>query len=335
MTIISTFSIGFSIIMAMTLLLSYVGFIKHVNKTWVTLWSCTGLLGGLAIAQYSHYSFYANAQDPLSTTSYRLLILFLPAMFYFFSRAILFPDHKIKTLHLLHFLPLPLAFIAPREFTVPVAFLIGTGYCFWLSSIIYKLRNVRKRFGLVFLFFGFFTIIAVLVLIIGFTASYVNPAYFYHFYTLGITASLVLVTGTLLVFPNVLSEIDEVVRLGYSNSTLNKVDIEACKLKLDQLMINSKMYQNENLSLALLADEMKISNHQLSELINSQFDMGFSQYIRAQRVEAAKLLLTTEPDSSILSISMQVGFNSQSNFYAAFKDITGGSPGNYRKQALQ
>ena len=333
MTIISTFSIGFSIIIALTLLVSYVGFIKHTNKTWITLVSCTGLLGGLALAQYNHYSFYASGADPLSSVSYRLLILFLPSMFYFFSRGILFPDIKAKAVHLIHFLPLPLAFLAPREVAVPLAFLIGTGYCFWLTSIVYKLRGVRKRFGLVFLFFGFFTIIAVLVLTIGFTASYVDPAYFYHFYTLGIAASLVLVTGTLFIFPNVLSEIDEVVRLGYSNSTLSNVDIEACKERLDQLMSSSKMYQNENLSLALLADEMKMSNHQLSELINSQFNMGFSQYIRAQRIEAAKQLLTTEPDASILSISMQVGFNSQSNFYAAFKEITGDSPGNYRKMA--
>jgi len=333
MTTISIFSIGFSIIIAMTLFISYVGFIKHANKTWVSLLSCGGLLIGLALAQYSHYTFYTDATDPLSTVPYRLLILFLPSMFYFFSRAILFPEQKVKPLHLLHFLPLPLAFIAPREFTVPVAFLIGTGYCFWLSSIVYKLRGVRKRFGLVFVFFGFFTVIAVLVLIIGFTASYVNPAYFYHFYTHGIGASLILVTGTLLVFPNVLSEIDEVIRLGYSNSTLGNIDIEASKQRLNELMLSAKMYQNENLSLAMLAEEMEMSNHQLSELINSQFEMSFSQYIRLQRINAARQLLISEPESSILSISMQVGFNSQSNFYAAFKDITGDSPGKYRKQA--
>lgn len=334
MNMISIFLIGFSIIIAMTLFVAYVGFIKHPHKNWVTLCSCGGLLGGLALAQYGHYSFYTNATDPLSTVSYRLLILFLPSMFYFFSRSILFPDLKVNLLHLLHFLPLPLAFLAPREVAVPMAFFIGTGYCFWLTSIVYKLRSVRNRFGLVFLFFGFFTVIAVLVLIIGFTASYIDTAYFYHFYTFGIGTSLILVTGTLLIYPNVLSEIDEVVRLGYANTTLNNVDIDACKGQLEQLMLSSKMYQNENLSLGLLADEMKISNHQLSELINSQFEMGFSQYIRVQRIEAAKQLLKTEPGASILSISMQVGFNSQSNFYAAFKEMTGDSPGNYRKQLL-
>ncbi|MCK4743571.1 MAG: AraC family transcriptional regulator [Sulfuriflexus sp.] len=334
MEIISIFNIGFSIIIAITLCVSYLFFIKHVNKGWMTLCSCVGLLGGLALAQYHHYYFYTAGVDPLSTVDYRLLILFLPPMFYFFSRAILFPELSVKLYHLLHFLPLPLAFIAPREVTVPTAFLIGTGYCLWLTNIAYNLRGVRKRFGLVFIFFTFFTVVAIFVLILGFAATYIDVAYFYHFYTTGIGLSLILVTGTLIVFPNVLSEIDEVVRLGYSNSTLANLDVEACKQALNEYLTASKMYQNENLSLALLAGAMNISPHQLSELINSQYDMGFSQYIRLQRIEAAKQLLKTEADASVLSISMEVGFKSQSNFYAAFKEITGESPGNYRKTVL-
>ena len=331
---ISIFMIGFSIIVAITLCVTYLFFIKHVNKNALTILSCVGLLGGLVTAQFYHYTFYTSDFDPLSSTEYRLLILFLPAMFYFFSRSILFPDLTVRPVHLIHFLPLPLAFFAPLEFTVPVAFLIGTGYCLWLTNIAYHLRGARKRFGLVFVFFSFFTVVAIFVLIFGFVATYVDAVYFYHFYTAGIGVSLILVIGTLLVFPNVLSEIDEVVRLGYSNSTLANIDIEASKQRLNELITVAKMYQNENLSLALLADAMKISHHQLSELINSQYEMGFSQYIRLQRVEAAKQLLKSEADASILSISMEVGFKSQSNFYAAFKEITGDSPGNYRKLVL-
>jgi len=335
MTIISTFIIGFSIIIAILLWLTYLLFIKHENKTWITVVSCTGLLIGLSVAQYNHYSFYEYDIDPLSTIGYRFLILFLPTVFYFFSRAILFPRQKITALHLAHFLPLLLAFLAPKEVAVPAAFLVGAGYCLWLTNIIYGLRSVRKRFGLVFFFFGFFTIIAIIVLFIGFAAADIGQAYFYHFYTFGIGSSLILVTGTLIVFPNVLSEIDEVARLRYSNSTLNNIDVEACKQKLEQLMNTAKMYQNDKLSLAILADEMQITTHQLSELINTQFDTSFSQYIRRQRVDAAKQLLIDEPNASVLSICMEVGFKSQSNFYSAFKEITGESPGNYRKPTTE
>jgi len=139
------------------------------------------------------------------------------------------------------------------------------------------------------------------------------------------------VIATLIAIPTVLNDIDEVVRIGYSNSTLSNLNIAECKIKLEALMNSAKMYQNENLSLAILSQEMNISNHQLSELINSEFDVGFSQYIRNQRIQAAKQLLISDVDVSILSISMEVGFKSQSNFYAAFKESTGISPGSYRK----
>jgi len=49
------------------------------------------------------------------------------------------------------------------------------------------------------------------------------------------------------------------------------------------------------------------------------------------RVAAAKDLLVSAPMQSILSIGMDTGFRSQSSFYAAFKEITGQSPGDYRK----
>jgi len=97
-------------------------------------------------------------------------------------------------------------------------------------------------------------------------------------------------------------------------------------------MGKDKLYQNEELSLSLLADQLDLSTHQLSELINTQFDVNFPRYIREQRIIEAKRLLIEEPTTSILSISMETGFKSQSNFYTAFKEITGISPGQYRKK---
>jgi AraC-like DNA-binding protein len=41
--------------------------------------------------------------------------------------------------------------------------------------------------------------------------------------------------------------------------------------------------------------------------------------------------LVDEPKSSVLSIGLSVGFNSQSNFYTAFREIAGQTPAQYRK----
>jgi transcriptional regulator GlxA family with amidase domain len=96
-------------------------------------------------------------------------------------------------------------------------------------------------------------------------------------------------------------------------------------------MTGGKAYQDESLSLASLAGTVGVSSHQLSELINTRLGIGFSRYVRECRVRAAKALLMSAPARSILSIGMDVGFRSQSAFYAAFKEVTGQSPGDYRR----
>ena len=159
--------------------------------------------------------------------------------------------------------------------------------------------------------------------------------YFYAFYTNSIGISFVLIVAALIVFPDLLAELAEAAKLSYAASTLKEVDVEASVGKLDELMKISRLYQNDNLSLAMLAEAMGLTSHQLSELVNRQFGVNFSRYIQEQRVSAAKLQLLKEPKSSVLSIGLEAGFATQSSFYAAFNEIAGMSPGAYRKSMSQ
>lgn len=254
-------------------------------------------------------------------------------MFFFFSRAILFPDARLRVAHLLHLAPIPLAFFAPRELATPLAFSIGTAYCLWITGIVYRLREHRRRFRFELFFFGLFSVLAILILVLGFSSSYIDNAYFYYFYANGIALAFVLVTGALIAFPELLRELHEVVRLNYSNSTLERVDIPAYIEKLEHLMETEKLFQNENLDLSTAAQILGLSSHQLSELINRHYGVGFPKYVRAKRVKEAEKLLVNEPEASVLSIGLEVGFKSQSNFYAAFKECHGQSPGAYRQSA--
>jgi AraC-like DNA-binding protein len=329
---ITLFSIGFSIIIAALLFLSYWLFIKSNNKTIASIFSCAVLLIGLSALQLHHYAFLIQQTSPLESIQYRFLLFLVPPSFYFFSRFVLFPDYKFQLKSSIHLLPLIIVFFVSRNIAVPLAFLIGAGYCFWLTKIIYNLRQHRKRFQIEFFFFAFFSLFAIAVLILGYSVSIIDDQYFYFFYSNGIGLAYILVTAALIIYPDLLNELTDAVTLSYSQSTLSNVDIETQLKKLNQLMHSANLYQNENLNLSLTAESMDISSHQLSELINTNYAVGFSRYIRELRVEQAKVLLKNEPDVSILSISMETGFKSQSNFYAAFKEITGISPGSYRKQ---
>jgi len=275
--------------------------------------------------------FLLENTDPLNSLFYRFILFLVPPTFYFFSRQALFPEYRLKLFSLTHFLPLLTVFFVERDIAVPIAFSLGTSYCLWLTYIIYGLKEYRNRFEVEFFFIAFFTLLAIVILILGFLVSFIDNAYFYYFYANGIALAFVLVTGALIIYPDLLNELTEAVKLGYATSTLTNIDIKKNLEKLNQLINSSKIYKNENLSLSTMAEAMELTGHQLSELINTQYGVGFSKYVRDIRIEKAKKLLKDEPNSSILSISMEIGFKSQSNFYAAFKDTTGLSPGSYRK----
>ncbi len=329
--LITTLNIGFSLVIALVLLICYLFFLKSNNKTPRAIAATILFLFGISALQLEHLAYFQLQQQPLDTAYYRLLLFSVPPLFYFFSRFVLFPDYKIKLTSFLHFLPIVAVPFLERDIAVPIAFVIGASYCMWLTLLIYRVKSHRNRFEIEFFFVAFFSIFALAVLAVGFSVSFIDDAYFYHFYANGIAFAYMLVTAALMIYPDLLNELTEVVKLSYMTSTLKSVDVEESKRKLEELMQKSNIYQNENLNLSTLAEAMELTGHQLSELINTQFGVSFSQYLREVRVERAKYLLKNEPDSSILSISMETGFKSQSNFYAAFKDLTGQSPGNYRK----
>lgn len=120
----------------------------------------------------------------------------------------------------------------------------------------------------------------------------------------------------------------------YRRSSLTHVDVERALSQLSRLMDEEHLYQNESVSLASLADAVGVSAHQLSELLNERLGLSFSQYLKERRVLAAQQRLIAEPDDSILDVGLAVGFSSSSAFYAAFRDITGKAPGQFRKENL-
>ena len=292
--------------------------------------TCALLLAGLAMLQLGHLDFINAGVSPIDSMNYRFWLFTTPSMFYLFSRSILFEETRFTLSTLIHLSPILLIFVARIEVSISILFCVGTAYSAWLTQLIYNLRGTRHRSRFELFFLVVFTLIAVTILILGFAFPYMDAAYFYYPYTFGIGLALVLVVASLLSFPELLAELAEAAKLSYTSSTLNDVNVAQKKQQLDALMREDKLYQQEDLSLATLADAVQLSPHQLSELVNTEFAMSFSRYIREHRIREAERLLVEQPDASILAISLEVGFKSQSNFYAAFKELTGKSPGAYR-----
>ncbi len=289
------------------------------------------LITGLAGIQTVHLGILLKQFDGFHSVMYTAMLYGIAPSFYFYSRQLLIADSRYRGRDLLHATPLILCFALPYRIALPCAFLIGSGYLLWLANIVYGLRRQRQRFRLELTALGVFFAIAVAVLVLGFIWPLLNEADFIIAYSILIGLAFFAATLTLLRFPSITADVSEAVQAAYAESTLKNIDKAAVLAKLDALMTKDKLYTLENLSLAVLAEQLQISQHQLSELINTEFQQGFSHYIRQHRIDAAKKLLLAEPNASVLSIGLSVGFSTQSNFYSAFRDIVGMAPGQYRK----
>lgn len=116
------------------------------------------------------------------------------------------------------------------------------------------------------------------------------------------------------------------------NDTASK---EAAR-KLATFMESEKPYLDFELTLQKLALQFELPEKELSVLINHHLGKHFFDFINEYRIEEAKSILAdpSKKGLTILEILYQVGFNSKSSFYTAFKKITHQTPTQYRKAAL-
>jgi AraC-like DNA-binding protein len=119
----------------------------------------------------------------------------------------------------------------------------------------------------------------------------------------------------------------------YKKSSLIKSEALLMISQLDHLMMTRKPYVNTSLKLKDLSEMLKISERNLSQLINEHKQQNFSDYVNTYRVKYAMKLLT-EPslkEKTILWVLFEAGFNSKSSFNTIFKKVTGCTPAEYRK----
>jgi AraC-like DNA-binding protein len=101
--------------------------------------------------------------------------------------------------------------------------------------------------------------------------------------------------------------------------------------KLQKAVAEKDLYKDPNLKLGDLAQKINISGHQLSELLNDHLGKNFSTYINEYRINEACKLILSDGRLSIEAIGYEVGYNSKSTFYAAFKKIKDMTPALFKE----
>ena len=201
------------------------------------------------------------------------------------------------------------------------------------------------------LLFGFFLCILWLLSLTIFDAYF--PSGYYQYYPLWIGISLLIywIAYTSIFQNSIYMERREIRNSIVENKiTQNKDDtkIQNKLLEIDEpsesinpmkfieinnLILKHSLYLKPKLSLKMISKQTKLSEGYLSQIINSNTNNNFNDYINNLRVETAKKLLLDDDyfKYTITAIGLESGFNTKTSFYNAFKKHTGHTPNNYKK----
>lgn len=103
--------------------------------------------------------------------------------------------------------------------------------------------------------------------------------------------------------------------------------------RLEQLAPTQAPHRDPDISLPRLAALMDITPHQLSELLNLHLGSSFYDYLnQCRHDDALHLLEQGGADLTVADIAYRAGFNNRNSFYKVFKEKTGMTPSDYRRQ---
>ena len=117
----------------------------------------------------------------------------------------------------------------------------------------------------------------------------------------------------------------------YARSKLGEGARRRIRHKLESALADQGIYRRSDLTLGTLAELLKERPHYLSQVISQDLASNFHDLVNRHRIEHAKRRLREDPDSNVLSIAMDCGFNSKSAFNLAFRRCTGTTPTGFRR----
>lgn len=118
----------------------------------------------------------------------------------------------------------------------------------------------------------------------------------------------------------------------YEKSALGPVQADRIARKLASAMCDDKLYRDPNLTLSALSAHISVSSNYVSQTLNESLRQSFFEFVNSWRIEEA-IPLVLEGQKSVTEIAYEVGFNSRSSFYTAFKLKTGHTPSSYKNNS--
>lgn len=224
----------------------------------------------------------------------------------------------------------------PRYYMVYTVTILMILYVFKIYSLYKKEKNnvtEPQRLWIKSLwlcFTGYTFIFFIYFLLIYFNWMTISNDYLIGY---GITFFIGIVTYFSFMQPNIFSGTIAFPFIKYKNNGLSISLAKEMKDKLVFLMESDKLFLDNSLTLDVLSEELNLSRHHTSQLINEHFQVNFFEFVNNYRIdEAMKLLEDHKNKLNINQIIYAAGFNNRTSFYNAFKKKTGVSPKSYRNK---
>ena len=341
----------------------YLGLVQLVSRNRK---AANYLLAILMFASFDllFYAYLNHSRNSFATGF--LNHLYVPANYFLGASTYLFYfdsfDHgfSIQKKHLLYFIPgivlfawfFTGGFIAPELFAQQPRVYFEGGSPSWIDKVMFIGFFYNSIFYTIILFNAYIVfsfrsltteasarIFLSLFIVTGVLTFFAVSAYvvqydLYLYIACALATALVVFTAVFgRRYPEFFNDFGQAIeKAKYRRSRLEGIDVEELQDRLFSLMYKEKLYLEENLSLSMVAEELEIKPHQLSEFMNRYQKMNFSRFVNQFRVDAAAKMLLDDPEANVLSVAFQVGFNSKATFYSAFQSQKGMSPSEFIKQ---
>lgn len=118
----------------------------------------------------------------------------------------------------------------------------------------------------------------------------------------------------------------------YQDKKLDDADAQLIIGKLQKVMTEKELYKDPNLKVNELAKAINVSGHQLSQVLNDNFEKSFTLFVNEYRINEACKVLLEDKTLAIDAVAYEVGFNSRSTFFASFKKLKGMTPSMFQQR---
>ncbi len=282
-----------------------------------------------------------------------------PIFFFLFILYLYKGYEKIKARHMFHFIPviIVLIYFVPFFFTAneaKIAWLKGEqifqnanlpGWYFYFISfyslfylsvsffVFLKNKHLTQKklntfISTIFIITAIYLFVAIINSYIGRSPDLVNAMYLIISIGILIVSFLLLSSQTGLIISK---------NIKYKSSNINQKRSQEIFIQAKKITEQTKLYKEPDFKMTDLAEKVNVPSYLLSNAINQHTGKTFTDFINQMRIDEAVNLMSNGMNEHLTleAIGYEVGFNSRSSFYSAFKKIKNSSPSVLKKTSLQ